>query len=104
MDAAHVPIPLLSKRLQAAREEVLAVAERHGAHNLRIFGSVARGLDRPGSDLDLLVDLEQGHSLLEVIALQQELESLLNCRVDLAEPDQLHPTIRIQVIAEARPL
>jgi uncharacterized protein len=50
------------------------------------------------------VDLEQGHSLLEVIALQQELESQLNCRVDLAEPDQLHPTIRIQVIAEARPL
>jgi predicted nucleotidyltransferase len=50
------------------------------------------------------VDLEQGHSLLEVIALQQELESLLNCRVDLAEPDQLHPTIGIQVIAEARPL
>ncbi|WP_255140316.1 nucleotidyltransferase family protein [Synechococcus sp. Lug-A] len=68
------------------------------------FGSVARGLDRPGSDLDLLVDLEQGHSLLEVIALQQELESQLNCRVDLAEPDQLHPTIGIQVIAEARPL
>ncbi|MCP9848510.1 nucleotidyltransferase family protein [Cyanobium sp. Morenito 9A2] len=104
MDASRFPVPSLSQRLQAARKEVLAVAERHGAHNLRIFGSVARGVDRPDSDLDLLVDLDRGHSLLEVIALQQELQSLLQCRVDLAEPDQLHPTIRRQVIAEARPL
>jgi predicted nucleotidyltransferase len=51
------------QRLQAAREAVLAVAHRHGARNLRIYGSVARGQDRPGSDLDLLVDLERGCSL-----------------------------------------
>jgi predicted nucleotidyltransferase len=53
----------LSQLLQAAREEVLAEAHRHGARNLRIYGSVARGQDRPGSDLDLLVDLERGCSL-----------------------------------------
>jgi predicted nucleotidyltransferase len=94
----------LSQRLQAAREQVLAVAHRHGARNLRIYGSVARGQDRPGSDLDLLVDLERGFSLLEVIALRQELEALLNGQGDLAEAHQLHPLIRDQVIAQAMAL
>jgi len=94
----------LSQRLLDAREEVLAVAHRHGARNLRIYGSVARGQDRPGSDLDLLVDLERGCSLLEMIALRQELEALLNCQVDLAEAAQLHPLIRDQVIAQATAL
>jgi len=77
---------------------------RHGARNLRVYGSVSRGQDRPGSDLDLLVDLEQGCSLLEVIALRQELEALLNCQVDLAEAHQLHPLIRDQIIAQATAL
>lgn len=94
----------LSQRLQSAREQVLAVAHRHGARNLRIYGSVARCQDRPGSDLDLLVDLERGCSLLEVIALRQELEALLQCQVDLAEVHQLHPLIRDQVLAEATAL
>lgn len=94
----------LSQRLQSAREQVLAVAYRHGARNLRIYGSVARGQDRPGSDLDLLVDLERGRSLLEVIALRQELEALLHCQVDLAEAHQLHPLIRDQVLAQATAL
>lgn len=94
----------LSQRLLDAREEVLALAHRHGARNLRIYGSVACGQDRPGSDLDLLVDLERGCSLLEVIALRQELEALLNCQVDLAEAEQLHPLIRDQIIAQAKAL
>ena len=94
----------LSQRLQSAREQVLAVAHRHGARNLRIYGSVARGQDRSGSDLDLLVDLERGCSLLEVIALRLELEALLQCQVDLAEVHQLHPLIRDQVLAEAMAL
>ncbi|MGB5240844.1 MAG: nucleotidyltransferase family protein [Prochlorococcaceae cyanobacterium] len=94
----------LSQRLLGAREEVLAVAHRHGACNLRIYGSVARGQDRPGSDLDLLVDLERDCSLLEVIALQQELEALLNCQVDLAEAAQLLPLIQDQIIAQAKAL
>jgi predicted nucleotidyltransferase len=68
----------LSQRLQGAREQVLAVAHRHGARNLRIYGSVARGQDRPGSDLDLLVDL--------------------------AEAAQLHPLIRDQIIGQAKAL
>ena len=93
-----------SQRLQAARDEVLAVAHRHGASNLRIYGSVARGQDQPGSDLDLLVDLERGCSLLEVIALRHELEALLNCQVDRAEVHQLHPLIRDQIIAQATAL
>ncbi|MGB5239658.1 MAG: nucleotidyltransferase family protein, partial [Prochlorococcaceae cyanobacterium] len=94
----------LSQRLLGAREQVLAVAHRHGARNLRIYGSVARGQDRPGSDLDLLVDLERDCSLLEVIALRQELAALLNCQVDLAEAAQLHPLIRDQIIAQATAL
>ncbi len=59
------------------REQMLAVAHRHGARNLRIYGSVARGQDRPGSDLDFLVDLERGCFLLEVIALWLTVRSLI---------------------------
>jgi predicted nucleotidyltransferase len=62
---------------------------------------VACGLDRPGSDLDLLLDLDRGCSLLEVISLRQKLD---HCQVDLAEAHQLHPLIRDQVLTEATAL
>ena len=69
--------------LQAIRQDILRVAAQHGARNVRLFGSAARGEDRPGSDLDLLVDMESGRSLLDLVALGQNLEELLHRKVDV---------------------
>ena len=60
-----------------------SLAERRGARNIRVFGSVARGEAGPESDLDLLVEMEPGRSLLDHIALIQDLEEVLGCRVDV---------------------
>jgi len=69
--------------LQAIRQDILRVAAQHGARKVRLFGSAARGEDRPGSDLDLLVDMESGRSLLDLVALGQDLEELLHRKVDV---------------------
>ncbi|HYP19755.1 MAG TPA: nucleotidyltransferase domain-containing protein, partial [Chloroflexia bacterium] len=63
----------INELLEAKREEILEIAARHGAHNVRIFGSVARGEATPESDLDFLVELEPGRSLLDHVALLQDL-------------------------------
>ncbi len=86
------------------REAILTVAAEHGAHNLRLFGSVVRGQIREGSDLDLLVALDADRSLLDHVALIQDLEDMLGCRVDVVNERALHRTIRDQVLAEALPL
>lgn len=69
-----------------------------------MFGSVARGEDRPDSDIDFLMEIEPGRSLLDQIALMQDLESLLGCKVDVAELETLHEKIRDRVLPEAMPL
>lgn len=69
-----------------------------------MFGSVARGDDRPGSDIDLLVDFPAGTSLLSVIGLEQALRDLLGLPVDVGPADALRPDMRERVLAEARPL
>ncbi|MBI4729135.1 MAG: nucleotidyltransferase domain-containing protein [Acidobacteria bacterium] len=91
----------LRETLRAARADILAAAARHGARRVRVFGSAARGAGGPESDVDLLVDLEPGRSLLDQVELQQELELLLGRPVDLVEPEGLHPAIRDRVLAEA---
>lgn len=90
--------------LQDKRHEILRIAASHGAHNVRLFGSAARGEDRPGSDLDLLVDMESGRSLLDLVALGQDLEELLHRRVDVLTNGSVHPAIRPHILADARPL
>jgi predicted nucleotidyltransferase len=67
----------------ARREQVLAVAARHHANRVRLFGSVARGDDRPDSDIDLLVDFSQDSSLFDLIRMTRELEELLGHSVDV---------------------
>ncbi len=86
------------------REDILAIATRHGASNVRVFGSVIRGEAGEGSDVDFLMDTSSGGGLLEFIALIQELEDLLGCRVDIGSDAQLHRVIRDRVLREARPL
>jgi uncharacterized protein len=94
----------LEKKIQEKRREILNIAERYGAYNIRIFGSVARQKARENSDLDLLIELEPQRTLLDYIGLKLALENLLDCRVDLAETETLPETIREQVISEAIPL
>ncbi len=91
----------IRERLNEKRAEVLRAAERHGARNVRLIGSVARGEARADSDLDILVELEQGRSLLDHAALMIELEALLGCKVDVATEQGLRPRVRDRVLAEA---
>jgi predicted nucleotidyltransferase len=94
----------LRESLELNRTEVLRVAARHGARNVRVIGSVARGEARPDSDLDLLVDLDEGRSLLDHAALMLELGRLLGRKVDVATERGLRPRVRDRVLAEAIPL
>ncbi|MGE5272393.1 MAG: nucleotidyltransferase family protein [Verrucomicrobiota bacterium] len=94
----------IRERLDAKRVEVLRAAARHGARNVRVIGSVARGQAGPDSDLDLLVELEKGRSLLDHAALVLELQAVLGCRVDVATEQGLRPRVRDRVLSEAVPL
>lgn len=93
-----------SDALAAQRQRVLDIAAARGARNVRVFGSVLSGLDREGSDLDLLVDLPAGTSLLRVIGLQHDIEDALGVKVDLCTERELHPALKERILAEARPL
>lgn len=86
------------------RAEILAVAARHGARNVRVFGSVARGEAGANSDVDLLVEFEPGRGLLSHAALIRELGQLLGCKVDVASQNGLKARLRTRVLQEAVPL
>lgn len=90
--------------LMAKRQEILALAEKRGARNVRIFGSVARGEARADSDIDFLVDLEPGRSVLDLGGLLMDLRSLLGREVDLVTEAGLRSRLRPAILAEARPL
>jgi len=87
--------------LKANRAKILALAEKYGASNVRVFGSVARGEAQADSDVDFLIDLEPGWSLLDHIGLKQDLEDLLGRSVDVAESVTLHDLIRDRVLRDA---
>lgn len=83
--------------LAAHRGEVLATLSRHGMSNPRLFGSVARGDDQDGSDVDLLVDLASGTSLFDILRVQDELETILGVRVDLVSSTGFKSQVRSRV-------
>jgi len=89
---------------KARREEILAIAAKYGARNVRVFGSVARGEADEESDLDLLVELEPGTTLLGHSAMIRELERLLGRKVDVVSERGLRERIRDRVLQEAIPL
>ncbi len=91
----------LQRLLREKRTDILRVAASHGARKVRIFGSVARGEAGPESDLDLLIDLEPGRSLLDHAALLLELEAILGCKVDVVTERGLRTRIRERVLREA---
>ena len=92
------------KLLRAQKKDILAIATKHGASNIRVFGSVARGEATEASDIDLLVDLGRNLSPWFPVRLICELEALLGCKVDVVTEKGLKDRIRDQVLAEAKPL
>ena len=90
--------------LTSKREEILSIAAKYGASNVRVFGSVARGDAGPESDVDFLVELGPTSSLLDHVALLQDLEDMLSRKVDVVNEKALHDRIRDQVLREATPL
>ena len=90
--------------LEGKREEILRIARAHGARNVRVFGSAARGDADETSDVDFLVEFEPGTSLLEHGAMIAELEELLGRKVDVAPEKTLRERVRARVLREAVPL
>ena len=88
-------------QLRARRDEIVTVAAHHGAHNVRVFGSVARGDARPDSDIDILVVVDAGRSLIDLIGLEQRLTERLGRPVDVFTEGGLSPYIKQRVQREA---
>jgi hypothetical protein len=90
-----------SKFIDQYRKVIRETASRHGARNVRVFGSVVRSDAGPDSDVDLLISLEEGRSLLDLVALKQELEEELGRPVDVVTERSLSPHLRSRVLGEA---
>ncbi|MBA2282006.1 MAG: nucleotidyltransferase domain-containing protein [Acidimicrobiia bacterium] len=99
-----LPDTPLGRRLRQRRKAIKEAATNRRARNVRVFGSVARGEDTEASDVDLLVDLDEGVGLLDLIGLERELSELLGVDVDVVPADTLKPRIRARVLGEAVPL
>ncbi len=94
----------IEQLVKSRREEILRVAAQHGAHNIRVFGSVARGEAGEESDVDLLVDLEPGRNGLDQAGLILDLEELLGRKVDVVTEAGLYWLLRRRILREARTL
>lgn len=90
--------------LRQNRAAILALAERYGAHSVRVFGSVARDEATPGGDVDFLVEMQPGRSLLDLVGLWQDLEELLGQKVDVITESGLNRYLRDRIHSEAVPL
>jgi uncharacterized protein len=94
----------INHQLNEQRQEILALAARHGAKSIRVFGSVVRGEADEQSDVDFLVDMEPGRSLMDMGGLLMDLQELLGCKVDVVSEKGLRQRIRERVLKEAMPL
>jgi predicted nucleotidyltransferase len=93
-----------SEALQLHRDDVRRIVASGNARNPRVFGSVLRGDDADGSDLDILVDPTPETSIFDIGEIRYQLRTLLGVPVDVLTPNALHARLRERVIAEARPL
>jgi uncharacterized protein len=94
----------VNELLKEKREAILQIAAEHGARDVRVFGSVARGEADEQSDIDFLVDLEPGRSLLDLGGLLMDLKDLLGRDVDLVTEESIYWLLRRRILKEARPL
>jgi predicted nucleotidyltransferase len=92
------------EQLRARREELIALANRHNAENVRIFGSVARGDANEGSDVDILVHFREGASLFDLIHLIDDTSTLIHTKVDVVSDGGLSPYLARRILSEAVPL
>jgi predicted nucleotidyltransferase len=95
---------MITRPLIEQREEILRIAAKYGARNVRVFGSTARRTRTERSDVDILVDLEPGRSLLDQVGLKQELEDLLGRDVDVVVEGGISQYLEERILAEAEPL
>lgn len=102
--AARPLVAITLDGLRTRRSEIVDLAARRGARGVRVFGSVGRGDQRPGSDVDLLVEFEPGRSLFDLGGLICDLEDLLGSPVDVVTAEELRPHVRERVLADAVPL
>jgi uncharacterized protein len=98
---SQVGTPIDLERLRSRRDEILRRAAERGARNVRVFGSTARGEARAASDVDLLVEMEPGRSMLDFVGLWQDLQGLLGISVDLVSEGGISPYLREKILSEA---
>lgn len=91
----------LRELVEAHRDEIKAIVARHHGRSVAVFGSVARGDERPGSDIDFLVELEPGARPIEILSIGVELEEALGLQVDVGTPQSTRERLRARVLAEA---
>jgi predicted nucleotidyltransferase len=89
------------EELREKREKILTIAKRHGARRVQIFGSLVWGETGKDSDVDFLIELEPGRTLLDVIAIKQDLEDLLQSKVDVVTKSAVSPYIRDEIVSQA---
>lgn len=94
----------IAELLKQKRDEIIRAASRHGAKNIRLFGSAARGEAGPDSDIDFLVDLEPDRSLFDLGELLLDLQELLEHKVDVVTEDSIYWLLRRRILKEAVPL
>jgi uncharacterized protein len=99
MSVAQVQLDLAG--LRARRRDILSRAAEYGARNVRVFGSTARGEAEESSDVDLLIEMEPGRNLLDLVGLWQDLEDLLGTHVDVLSDGGVSPHLRERIDAEA---
>ena len=90
--------------LGGKRSEILRIAAEHGTYNVRVFGSVARGEAGPDSDIDILVAMEKGPNLLDLVGFWQDVEDLLGRKVEVVSDGGVSPCLRERILSEAVPL
>lgn len=89
------------EKLKQKRAEIIAIAERNGGRKVRVFGSLARGDSGINSDVDFLIELEPERSLLDIVAIKQDLEDLLQRKVDVVTESAVSPYIRKEIVRQA---
>ena len=92
----------MDERLEEIRRKILPILRKHGVTKASVFGSWARGESKEGSDLDILVELPEGKSLLDLARLKIELEERLGIRVDVLTYNSIHPLLRDRILSEQK--
>ena len=87
-----------------SRNEILELASKYGCTDVRIFGSVSRGDERDDSDIDFLVNIDENHTLLDMVGFQADLQKIFHRKVDVVQETSLHWFIKKQILGEAKPI